>query len=587
MAGKNDKEKGDRAPKIMAKVENLAQAFLELLSLRGIDYFFVNSGTGFASIEDAFVRREEEGKDSPKPLLIPHEIVVLCMAYGYYQMTQRPQVAGVHVGVGTANGLGPLIAASRGRIPILFCADRTAVTEEGDSGSRNRFIHWSQEYFDQAGMLREHVKWDYELRTPSQLEAVVDRALTMAMTEPQGPVYLSFPREIISSPLEEVTFQTRSRYDLPVFVPDPTKIHEASDILVKSEFPIIFTSSVGRNPEAVEALINLAETGAIGVISYNPEYMNFPTDHPYHLGFNTEPFLKKADVILMVECDVPWYPSIKKPEESTTIIQAGIDPFYSQYPIRSFPSDLTLQGDQSYLLSALSRTIAEHPLRDEKACMARSEKLKGMHNELARSWEEEVRHRASDKPLDFVWVSHHVNRILDDNTIVLNEYDLQLPQLKSRLPGSFFAQSHVGHLGWGFGAALGIKLAAPEKTVVAALGDGCYLFSVPSVCHYVSAHYQLPILVIIFNNQSYRAVQRGTRYVHPDGWASKANRFPLSDLSAEANYEKICEAFGGYGERVEEPDQVGPAIDRALRVVREEKRQAVLNMICRQQVGNI
>ena len=577
----------ERTLRVSTKVENLGQAFLELLSLRGIDYFFVNSGTGFASIEDAFVRRQEEGKNSPKPMLIPHEMVALCMAYGYYQVTGRPQVAGVHVGVGTANGIGPLVAASRGRIPLLFCADRTAITEEGDPGSRNRFIHWSQEYFDQAGMLREHVKWEYELRRPAQLETVFDRALTMATSEPQGPVYLSFPREIISSPLEEVTFQANPRYDIPVFVPDPLKIQEASDILAQAEFPIIFTSSVGRNANAVKALIDIAEIGAIGVISYNPEYMNFPTDHPHHLGFDTEPFLDKADVILMIECDVPWYPNIKKPDESTTIIQAGIDPFYSQYPIRSFPSDLTLQGDPSFLLTALSQRLSKHPGRDEKAIKARGKKLQEMHDGMARSWEEEVRHTASDKPLDFVWVSHHVNRILDEDTILLNEYDMQLSQLKRTLPGTFFAQSHVGHLGWGLGALLGIKLAAQDKTVVAALGDGCYLFSVPSVCHYVSAHYQLPILVVIFNNQSYRAVQRGTRYVYPDGWASRANRFPLSDLSATANYEKICEAFGGYGERVEEPDQVGPALDRALKVVREEKRQAVVNMICKQQVGNI
>ncbi len=577
----------ERTLKVSTKVENLGQAFLELLSLRGIDYFFVNSGTGFASIEDAFVRRQEEGKNSPKPMLIPHEMVALCMAYGYYQITGRPQVAGVHVGVGTANGIGPLVAASRGRIPLLFCADRTAITEEGDPGSRNRFIHWSQEYFDQAGMLREHVKWEYELRRPAQLETVFDRALTMAISEPQGPVYLSFPREIISSPLDEVTFEANPRYDIPVFVPDPLKIQEASDILAQAEFPIIFTSSVGRNANAVEALIDIAETGAIGVISYNPEYMNFPTDHPYHLGFNTEPFLDKADVILMIECDVPWYPNIKKPDESTTIIQAGIDPFYSQYPIRSFPSDLTLQGNPSFLLTALSHRLSKHSGRDEKAIKARGNKLREMHDGMARRWEEEVRHTASDKPLDFVWVSHHLNRILDEDTILLNEYDMQLSQLKRTLPGTFFAQSHVGHLGWGLGALLGIKLAAQDKTVVAALGDGCYLFSVPSVCHYVSAHYQLPILVVIFNNQSYRAVQRGTRYVYPDGWASRANRFPLSDLSATANYEKICEAFGGYGERVEEPDQVGPALERALKVVREEKRQAVLNMICKQQVGNI
>ena len=137
------------------------------------------------------------------------------------------------------------------------------------------------------------------------------------------------------------------------------------------------------------------------------------------------------------------------------------------------------------------------------------------------------------------------------------------------------------------GTALGAKLAAPERTVIATLGDGCYMFSVPSACHYASNAYDLPILVIVFNNQSYKSVQRGTRHVHPDGWAARSNRFPLSDLAAPTSYEKICEAFGGYGERVEDPDQVAPALQRALRVVREEKRQAVLHMVCKQQLGAI
>jgi len=210
--------------KITVEVENVAQAYLELLSLRGIDYFFANSGTDFASIEDAFARRLAEGRKSPRPLAIPHEAVLASMAYGYYQVTGRPQVAMVYVGVGTANGLGVLIAANRGRIPILFSAGRTPITEEGNPASRNRYIHWGQEYFDQAGMLREFVKWDYELRRPEQLEPVVDRAITMAMAEPKGPVYLVLPREILAAPMRQAEFHASPRHDLPTFFPDPAKL---------------------------------------------------------------------------------------------------------------------------------------------------------------------------------------------------------------------------------------------------------------------------------------------------------------------------------------------------------------------------
>ena len=175
------------ATKVKVKVETVAQAFLELLSLRGIDYFFGNAGTDFASIVDAFALRQRQGKESPRPMLIPHEIPLMCMAHGYYLATGKPQMAMVHVGIGTANALGALMGASRGRIPVLLSAGRTPITEEGNPASRNVYIHWGQESFDQASMVREYVKWDYELRDPSQLELAVDRALAMAMTEPRGP----------------------------------------------------------------------------------------------------------------------------------------------------------------------------------------------------------------------------------------------------------------------------------------------------------------------------------------------------------------------------------------------------------------
>ena len=186
--------------KIRVEVETVAQAYLELLSSRGIEYFFANSGTDFASIIDAFALRMAQGKEFPRPLTVPHEIPLVAMAHGYYLATGRPQVAMVHVNVGTANSVGGIMAAHRTRVPMLFSAGRTPITEEGNAASRAGFIHWGQESFDQAGMVREYVKWDYELRTPDQLEVVVDRGLAMAMSEPRGPVYLTLPREVMAAP---------------------------------------------------------------------------------------------------------------------------------------------------------------------------------------------------------------------------------------------------------------------------------------------------------------------------------------------------------------------------------------------------
>lgn len=565
--------------KVTYKAETTAHALLELLSLRGVEYFFANSGTDFASIVEAFASRKEQGKDLPIPMAIPHEIPLVGMAQGYYLATGRPQAAMVHVTVGTANSIGGLMSASSARIPILFLAGRTPITEDGGPASRTGHIHWGQESFDQGGMVREFVKWDYELRTPSQLETVIDRALTLALSEPRGPIYLSLPREVLYSPMGEVQFEDRLRYDLPTFHPDPSKIMEAADLLAGAQFPLIITSSIGRSPEAVETLKKLAERAAIGVVSFNPEFMNFPLDHPLNLGFFPAPFLEKADVVFVLDCDVPWFPKLFKPKDSAKVIQAGIDPLYSKSPIRSFRSDLTLQGEPALVLSEIARTVGEHPRLDSGAIEARRKELEKAHEGIVDQWRRSAEKGAEETPVNFHWVSHNVNRILGEDKIVVNEFNTAIREQVRFDPGSFFAPPHVGYLGWAMGVALGTKLALPDRTVVATVGDGTYLFSVPSACHAISSAYQIPVLFIVYDNCGWQAVRRATRAVHPDGKAAKANDFPLTDFGPPARLEKICEAFGGYGERVETPDQVAPALERALHAVKVEKRQALLHVI--------
>src|SRR5437660_1447304 len=147
-----------------ASVESTADAYLELLAARGVGYFFPNSGTDFAPLIDPYARRLAQGLPAPRPMTIPPEVPAVGMAHGYALLTGRPQVVMVHVIVGAGNAVGGIINASRSNVPILFSAGRNPLTESGLHGSRNRPIHWAQESFDQAGMIREYVKWDCELR---------------------------------------------------------------------------------------------------------------------------------------------------------------------------------------------------------------------------------------------------------------------------------------------------------------------------------------------------------------------------------------------------------------------------------------
>src|SRR5919198_6233349 len=183
---------------------NVAAAYLALLADRGVDYLFGNAGTDFAPLIEAYAEAAQTGVSVPRPILATHENLAVSMAHGYGMVSRRIPAVMVHVSVGTANTICAAMNASRENVAILLTAGRSPLTETGLLGSRDGYIHWAQEMYDQAGMIREIVKWDYELRNPEQLTTVVDRALALAATEPRGPVYLSLPREVLAAARVEV-----------------------------------------------------------------------------------------------------------------------------------------------------------------------------------------------------------------------------------------------------------------------------------------------------------------------------------------------------------------------------------------------
>ena len=564
-------------------IENTAQGYLELLRERGIKYFFGNAGTDFASLVDAFARFAKEEKQYPRPITVPHEFVAVSMAHGYYMVTGEPQVVMVHVIVGTANASGAIINAARAHVPIIFSAGRTPLTEAGFTGSRTVLIHWAQESFDQATLVREFVKWDYELRNFAQLETVVDRALAIATSEPGGPVYLTLPREVLAESHEELSLTTVPRQQAHrATVPDSAEIKEVAKLIAQATNPLIITSGIGRDPQAVEALVAFAESFAIPVVvGVGKTHMNFPTSHPLHLGFDSTPYLREADVVLVIDADVPWLPTVVSPKETACVIHLGHEPLYSRYPIRGHATDIALAAQPTATLRLLIENMQPYQEQSAQKIANRFETVRAEHKQQREAWDAHAEVVKGDKPIDPAWLSACINQVLDAETIVVNEYDLVPTQVDLTVPGSFFGPSPAAGLGWGIGAALGAKLAAPEKTVIATVGDGSYLFNVPTSCHFVSQAYNLPILVVVFNNQCWGAVRGAAASVHPEGWAVKTDHFPLSELSPTPAYEVICQANGGYGERVEAPDEVLPALKRALQVVKEERRQAVLNVICK------
>src|SRR2546421_11846140 len=317
-------------PRKELAVDNVAEAYLALLAERGVEYLFANAGTDFAPLVEAFAKAARTGMPVPQPVLATHENLAFSMAHGYAMVSRRVPAVMVHVSVGTANGICGALNAARDNVPILFTAGRSPLTESGLPGARDVYIHWAQEMFDQAGMLREIVKWEYELRNGPQLETVIDRALSIATTAPSGPVYLSLPREVLAAPLPGFSYDSPGRR-LAAAPPAPDKgaIEEAARILAAAENPLIVTASAGRDPAAVAALADFAERFAIPVVQHRPRHLCVPADHPCHLGYDASPYLDGADAILVLECDVPWIPSLKAPRPECRVIHLGVDPLFS------------------------------------------------------------------------------------------------------------------------------------------------------------------------------------------------------------------------------------------------------------------
>jgi acetolactate synthase-1/2/3 large subunit len=181
-------------------------------------------------------------------------------------------------------------------------------------------------------------------------------------------------------------------------------------------------------------------------------------------------------------------------------------------------------------------------------------------------------------PVHPAWLAHCLNAIKSKDAIIVNELGLPLGQLELTTPLSYIGSSTAGGLGFGLGAGLGAKLADPKREVIAAVGDGSYLFGNPLSFHYVGRAERLPTLTIVANNAAWHAVRRATLDVYPSGAAAKANVMPLVELKPLPDFEKVIETCGGHGERVEKASDLQGALERGFAAIRSGT-PALLNVM--------
>jgi acetolactate synthase-1/2/3 large subunit len=560
-----------------------AHYFLEGLDEIGFDYLFCNFGTDHAPIIEAMAAFRRDSRKMPQTILCPHEITAVHMAAGYAIATGRGQGVMVHVDAGTANSAMALHNICRARLPVLLMAGRAPFTTRGELlGTRDTYVHFVQEPFDQASLVRPYTKWEYNLPSGVVAKEALRRAHTMMMSDPKGPVYMTFPRETLTELWSEG--QIRS-YPADRFGPagvgavDPQSVEAIADRLLTAERPLLITAYAGRNHASVALLDALARFAGIRVVEFSPVYASLPADSPCHGGFMPAKALAEADVGLLVDVDVPWIPKDMPDNPSTWWAHVDVDAEKRGFPMWTFPANLRLQGDSGRFLADLlavlkAKADAEFKARAAARVAALAEEGTARRAQAARL--------AGDPGVAGEINPHYLcaalAKALGPSAIVINEAIRNIPAVLAQMPrtepGSLVGLAGAG-LGFAASLALGLKLALPDRIVVPIMGDGTFYFSNPQSVLAVSQKYRLPIFMVVLDNSGWGAVKEATLRVYPQGEASAASDYGAAYAPA-MDFAMIAQAAGAHGERLSDPADADAAIARCLEAVRGG-RSAILH----------
>ena len=558
------------------QAEDVGDALVAGLAAGGVDHLFFTSGSEIGFFQEATAKARARGHNNPIRLItVPHEHASLNAALGFAAVSGRPAVTAAHVDCGTMHYGGAVHTAARSGLPVVITAGFPPTAYAGSmKGGRDEGGHlWMQETFDQNGIVRNYVKWDHRLTYQDNPGLIASRAVQVTRSEPCGPVYLSFPKELTLMPVDGARFPSADQLGIPrPSAPSREDAEEIARRLIAASHPVVVVSASGRDPATVPALVELCELLGLAVAdSVQRSYMSFPFRHP---SFQTQATLKDADVVLALEAVVPWVPGRNAPGPEAFIVSVGRDPIEVRIPTFEFTADLRLATDclaTILAIAAAARALLSDDDRDRIA--TRNERLAAASRAWIAAAENAAMEQSASVPIDRLWASYRIGQLLDDNCIVLDE---TLPPNRTRdyfdrsVPGSYFANPGSSG-GWATGAALGAKLAAPERDVIAVSGDGFYMFGTPAPALWAAAHHDSPFLQIVYTNRSYTTgTERIAANYGADGYAAQAG-FEGGYFDPPIDFAKEAEAAGAHGETVRDPAALEGALARGLQQVRNGK----------------
>lgn len=564
---------------------SLGEVLLEGLLAHNVEYIFSSPGSEWPPVWEALAKRQALEEPVPTYINCRHEELAVGLASGYAKTTGRLPALLLHTGAGVMHASMGLRTACHERIPMFVAAGESSTY--GEDPNIDPGAQWLRYLADVGGPARQaepFVKWSAAVLTPESLPGMVEHACRIALTPPQGPVFLSIPMELMLS--EAPRRQTPGNRFAPVpTYPDPALVERVAQLLIESRSPLIITEHAGRNPGNVGRLIELAESLAIPVVeAQSPAYLNFPRSHPLHLGFEARPYLAESDTVLLLGVDAPWHPPSKGPAKAATVVLADEDLARAALPLWNYRTDICLTGTLETVLDALLARV--RALKDARGVRGseiqqRAARWRIEHERQRAAWYQQSEALAGQKPIDTRWACQVLGKVLPEDAIVVEEtitHRVAINRLIPRSqPGTFFC-GHYGGLGGGLGLALGVKFTQPERLVVCLIGDGALNYNPVLADLGFAQEYQIPVLIVVFNNRVYASMKGGLLRYYPEGWAVKTGVYHGADILPAPDYALVARAFEGYGERVEDPAEVRPALERALAQVRSG-RLALVDLI--------
>jgi acetolactate synthase-1/2/3 large subunit len=497
------------------------------------------------------------------------------MAAGYAMVTGRGQGVLVHVDVGTANTANAMHNVFRSRLPVLLMAGKAPYTAHDELvGSRDTYVHFVQEPFDQASLVRPYLKWEWTLPSGVVVKEALRRAHSIMHSEPRGPVYLMMQRETLTQHwnTDEVRRYPSEQFGAtPGGGADPKLVALLADRLLNANNPILITGYAGRNAHAAQMIDALAQFAGVAVYEANMTN-NVSHESPCFAGFTADKALPNADVGVLVDVDVPWFPSDVDASEKTFWAHIDIDTLKPASPMWTFPANVRMQGDSGRILEQVLEVLkAKATPRFKEAAAARLEKLKAAREERLARTAKLAAEKGKPGAINPHYLMAELGKLLDDEDIIFNEgvrnAGAALAQIRRPVPNTV-VRSGGGGLGWSGGMALGAKLAAPNRLMVQISGDGGFYFGNPCSVLAVSQQYGLPIFSIVLDNSGWSAVKESTLRVFPGGEANTANEFE-AELAPNVEFAKVGEAFGAHTEKLSDPADVPAALARCVKTVRD------------------